>query len=127
MADGADEKQHGPPLIDWQSASVASGELRVELAGKPPKGFKARFAEVVRRLRAAGSDPWGEVVLAHGEIRVQEVPEGCEDDLRHVLESVVQQVGADLAPPPEHDGEKSAQERRDEQMTEAFRSFAAGS
>ncbi len=115
------------PRIEWETASVSDGRLQVEVAGELPKHWRARFEQVLERLQRAshGEERWGEVRMRKGEIRVADVAEGGEGDLRHLLESVVLEVGAgddrDAAP----ESTKSPDQERDERLTSAFRAFGA--
>lgn len=45
-------RQESSPRIDWKSAEVSDGELRVSLAGEAPKGWGGRVGEVLERLSA---------------------------------------------------------------------------
>jgi len=117
--------------IDWASAAVAGGTLTVELIGEAPRGWRRHFEGVVRLLDQAGGR-WGRISIARNTITVAAVRDGHEADLRHLLESVIQQVNADLGPgqdPPEQDadGEPTDAERAheaDRAMAAAFRAFA---
>jgi hypothetical protein len=70
------------------------------------------------------------VSIAGGVVTVKGVTEGVESDLRHFLESVVQQVNADLGLEAEPEGDEDAlseeeeQRRADRQMSSRFRTFA---
>jgi len=56
-------------------------------------------------------------------VTVEAVSAGAEEDLRHLLDSAVQQANADFAPEAQDDaGDEPSEE--DSAMTEAFRSFA---
>ena len=61
------------------------------IAGDRPRGWKSTFAQTVRLL---GGGSWGEVSLKKDKVKVTDVPEGSEDELRHFLEGVVQQANA---------------------------------
>ena len=110
--------------LDWASAEVDDGRLEVPLRGEPPRGWKASFKQTVALLP---SGEWGKVVLKKGRVRVRDVVEGREDDVRHFLEGVVQQANADReaeAADEAGDGDGDADDR-DAQMTARFRAFAA--
>jgi hypothetical protein len=103
--------------IDWSSAEVRDGRLTVELTEKPSKEWRERLAEVVERLGHGG------VALDKQRLSVEGVEPGGEADVRHLLESAVLQVNADLAPDePADDGDERSD--ADREMTEAFRAFA---
>lgn len=113
------------PRIEWASAEVEDGELQVELAGELPKGWAKRFGAVFARLGADGEQRWGEARVKKGRLLVGGLTEGCEADLRHELESALQQANADLLA-GEDDREQSPEDGPDARMTAAFRSFADG-
>ncbi len=111
------------PRIAWEQAEVQDGELHVAIEHQPQRGWAARFRAVLARLEQEGEDRWGEISVSRREIKVAGASEGAESDLRHLLESVLQQVNADFSPEEdEQDQEPGPERRRDERMTEAFRS-----
>jgi hypothetical protein len=114
--------------IDWATAAVDAGTLRVALTGDAPRGWQGRFKAVVRLLDQPGGR-WGTITISGGLITVRDVTEGVESDLRYLLEGVVQQANADLGLKREDDAERepSAQQRRraaDREMSSHFRAFA---
>ena len=110
--------------IDWEPAEVHDGTLRVGLTGVPARKWSERFKSVLGQLDRR-SPGWDEVKLAKRKIEVTGVQEGAEGDLRHLLESVVVQVNADLHPQTQSGGEDTdAQAETDARLAEAFRSFA---
>jgi hypothetical protein len=117
------------PQIDWTTAEVNDGELTVEIAGVVPKGWIPRLKALLERLGHTGSEQWGPIKVAKGRIRVGELAEGTEPDLRHLLESAVLQANADLlTDDDEHEdaGQESPEQARDSRMGAAFRAFAPG-
>jgi hypothetical protein len=112
--------------IDWRGASVSGGRLTVPFDAKAPADFKAQLIEIVERLDRGGKG-WGDVKVTRSELRVADVAEGAESDLRHLLEAAVLQANANLGTDEddddsdEPDGERS---EADERMTETFRGFA---
>jgi hypothetical protein len=112
--------------IDWQGAEVKDGTVVLPLTGAPSGAWSKRFAGVLALL-AQSNGGWGDVSLTKRPVKVAEVTPGAEDDLRHLLESVVVQVNSELA--PESDKQAGASEdpqaARDEQMAEKLRSFSA--
>jgi hypothetical protein len=116
------------PRIDWETAEVSDGELRVELAGELPKGWGKRFTAVLDRLGAQGGEArWAPPRVRKGAIVVAGVGEGCEADLRHQLESAVLQANADLDVGADAGAQlagESPEAERDARMTGAFRGFA---
>jgi hypothetical protein len=118
--------------LNWASAQVSDGALKVELDGELEKGWKDSFNTTVRLL---GNGDWDEVELKKGSIRVSGVTPGTEDKLRHYLESVVAQANASQAPPEEEategDDENATTDEDDggpdAEMTARFRAFDEGS
>jgi hypothetical protein len=121
--DDDDDVPHGK--IDWATASVRDGRLTVEIAGDPDRDWSARLREVAERLDRPGS-AWGEIAVKKSGLRVEDVAEGAEDDLRHLLESAVLQTNAEFAPDEEDDGAGGDEggSDQDRAMTAAFRAFA---
>jgi hypothetical protein len=109
--------------IDWGAAEVDGGTLTVPYDGTPPADFKAQLTDVVERLRGGGG--WGDIKVGKSKLRVADVRDGAESDLRHFLESAVQQANANLADDDEDDEPASGGERSeaDDRMTERFRAF----
>jgi hypothetical protein len=112
------------PQIAWQEAEVHDRELHVALSMPAPRGWAARFRTVLARLAQDGDGRWGRVSVSRRELKVADVAEGGEGDLRHLLESVLMQVNADLAEEEERPAELSAEQQRDERLSETFRGFA---
>jgi hypothetical protein len=113
--------------LDWASAVVRDGKLEVPLRGELPSGWKDSFERTVALLPSGG---WGKVRLKKDRVRVRDVPEGDEDQLRHFLESVVMQANQAHERPHDEAGDERAadgdrHDPRDAGMTERFRSFAA--
>ena len=121
--DDDDDVPHGE--IDWTTASVRDGRLTVEIAGDPGREWSARVREVAERLDRPGS-AWGEIAVRKSRLRVEDVAEGAEDDLRHLLESAVLQANAEFAPDEDNDegGDGEGGSDQDRTMTAAFRAFA---
>ncbi len=84
-----------PREIDWGRAEIDEGTLTVELTGTSSTAWKQQFARVLALLDNANSR-WGEVRLTRKGIRVGEVQQGTEPELRHFLESVVVQANSEL-------------------------------
>lgn len=115
--------------IDWGSAEVEAGVLTAPLLGDCPRGWVKRCEAVLKMLdqRNAG---WGKIAVGKRRVRVQDVEEGDEHELAHLLESAVLQVNADVfdedevaAAPEQQDAEEDAAAARDRRMTAAFRAF----
>jgi hypothetical protein len=88
--------------IDWQSVEVRDGNVLVMLTGAASKQWGEHF-QVVLKLLTQGNTPWGEVSLGKKGIKVEALQPGAEDDLRHLLESVVMQVNT-TGPRRQEDG-----------------------
>jgi hypothetical protein len=114
-------KDHPQGSIDWASAAVKDGDLTVGLAGEPSTEWARRVQAVLERLGPAGSSA-GAAKVTQTSIEVKAPMAGAEDDLRHLLESAVQQANADFAPAEESDHDEPSE--ADGAMTEAFRAFA---
>ena len=111
--------------IDWGAAEVDGGTLTVPYDGKPSADFKAQLTDIIERLRRGGG--WGDIEVGKSQLRVADVRDGAEGDLRHFLESAVQQANANLAAGDEDDDEPASGGERseaDDRMTERFRGFA---
>jgi hypothetical protein len=111
--------------IDWADATVDGGQLTAPITGEPTKKWAERVMSVLERLHPGGS-AWGAIKVTKKKVTVDDVTAGAEADLRHLLESAVLQANADLATPPEDDGEAERSDE-DQQMTDAFRAFAGES
>jgi hypothetical protein len=118
--------QPEPRRIDWGSAEIRDGTLTVELTGRPSKTWNRHFAGVLGLLESSGRQ-WGDVDATKKGIEIEEVQEGSEGDLRHLLESAVLEVNSQL----ELDSDERAsasegdpQRVADQRMTATFRAFA---
>jgi hypothetical protein len=118
------------PRLEWSAAVVRDGTLTVPIAGDRPRGWKSTFDHTVRLL---GGGAWGEVSLKKEKVKVADVPEGGEEELRFFLEGVVQQANTthadtddddDVADEPD-DGDADGDDA-DARMTSRFRDFGAG-
>jgi hypothetical protein len=109
--------------IDWATAAVRGGRLTVEITGDPGRAWSDRVEEIVERLDRPGS-AWGKTAVKNATVQVEDVAEGAEADLRHLLESAVLQANSEFAP-DEEDGDDDAGSDEDRAMTTAFRAFAA--
>ena len=111
--------------LDWSTATVKDGKLRITVGGSPPKHWKDAFERSVRLLQGGGGD-WGEVKAKKNAIDVDSVTPGSEEKLRHFLEAVVQQVNAhdeDDDADEDGDGSDPDDDTPDGQMTKRFREF----
>lgn len=118
-------EEHGTGReIDWDTAEVQDGTLSVGLSGEADEAWSERVERVLDRLNPRGVES---VEVEDDRLVVSGVQPGTEGDVRHLLESVVLQANADVAPDDDDEG-GSDDERSDEdrQMTDAFRSFGDG-
>ncbi|HEY0516856.1 MAG TPA: hypothetical protein VGD00_07020, partial [Solirubrobacteraceae bacterium] len=96
-----------------------------------PKGLAKRFAGLLALIEPkAGA--WGPIEIRKRTIEISDVQPGAEQDLRHLLESVVTQINCDLGQGIDGDGDtprgepgRDAQEAADKEMGERFRAFAS--
>jgi hypothetical protein len=123
-----------PRQIEWDSTQIEHGTLTVELTGSGSKAWKARFENVLALLDTPHSG-WGEVHLTKKTIKVADLQQGSESELRHFLESVLLQANSDTQPDTaqrdddgeddQERGEKDHKRDPEGQMTATFRGFAA--
>jgi hypothetical protein len=111
--------------IDWTTASVDDAKLTVEIGGDPGAKWSRRLQEIVERLDRGGSG-WGEIAVKKKRLHVSSLTEGCESDLRHLVDSAVLQANAEFAADDEDDGDGGDDDRSepDRDMTDRFRSFS---
>jgi hypothetical protein len=116
---------HPQASIDWASAAVKDGDLTVAFAGEPSTEWAQRVQAILERLERPRSG-WGATKLTKTRVQVKAVTSGAEDDLRHLLDSAVQQANSDFAAPEESGASDAGDELSpgDSAMTEAFRSFS---
>lgn len=112
------------PQLAWEEAEVHDGELHLALTADAPRGWAPRFRRLLARLGTDGESRWGRISVSRREVKVADVAEGGEVDLRHLLETVLLQVNTDFGPEEEDDAERSPEEQRDARLTESFRGFA---
>ena len=111
----------GAVAIDWETAEVRDGSLKVGLTERPSKDWRTRLEAVASRLEQPGHH-WGQVRASKRHLKVADVPAGHESELRHLLEAAVLQTNADL-PSPAAPSESKVSEV-DQRMTDAFRARA---
>jgi hypothetical protein len=114
--------------VKWSSAEVREAKLAVELDGEVSSEWEQSFKRTIRVLPGG---EWGEVTLEKHSINVNEVRPGCEEKLRHYLESAIAQANSTTASEDEEadeseagDGEQADGQGPDAEMTERFRAFA---
>ncbi len=117
-----------PRQINWGSAQIEDGTLTVQLTGSASKAWKARFEDVLALLDTPHSR-WGKVRLTKKGIKITDLQQGSESELRHFLKSILLQANSDTQPDtPQQDNEDEDEEDKpdpDEQMAATFRGFAA--
>jgi hypothetical protein len=117
---------NGQVQINWRTAEIHEGSLTVELTGEAPKGWGKHFKGVLALLEQ-NSSQWEKISLRKDRITVTDVRAGSEEELRHLLESVLLQVNSDLEgdhPEPSSEPGDDHQAEADQRMTDSFRAFA---
>jgi len=110
--------------IDWSTAEVRDGELRVAFADPASSRQRKRMTALAERLQRPG-EPWSAIAVKRSRLVVSGVADGAEADVRHFLESLLLEANA-----AEGDEERDAGEHvdeRDRRMTEAFQAFTPDS
>jgi hypothetical protein len=118
------------PRLEWSAADVRRGTLTVQLTGDRPRGWKSTFQTTVRLL---GGGTWGEVSIKGAKVKVVDVAEGSEEELRFFLDGVVQQANAthvETDDDADDGADESDEDRADEddadgRMTSRFRDLGA--
>ncbi len=117
------------PTLDWNSASVRDETLTVEVTGESSKAWRQSFEQTVKLLPGG---EWEDVSYKKGTITVTGVRAGVEDRLAHFLQSVVQQVNANLTAADDSDQDDAPDapaeaskddEDPDAELTARFRAF----
>jgi hypothetical protein len=106
--------------IDWSTAEVRDGDLTVMFSEPTTAPLRERMKALVNRLQRPG-EPWQGIKVKKDRLIVGGIADSGEDDVRHFVESLVQEANAaeaDGAPEPEQIDE------RDRRMTDAFQAFA---
>jgi hypothetical protein len=113
--------------IDWETAEVKDGKLRVSLTEAPPKEWRERAAEVAELLAERGRVRWGELSVQKDALGVDGIGEGDEADVRHYLESIVLEANASVDGGEAEDDTAADEDADspDRRMTDAFRDFAS--
>jgi hypothetical protein len=116
-----------PRQIEWNTAEVEDEALKVKLSGPSSKHWSKRFNGVLALLSASHGE-WGEIRLTKKGIKVGELHQGSEMDLRHFLESIVLQANSDLQPQtPEQSPDSESDDptrEAEQQMAATFKTFA---
>ncbi len=112
--------------LDWAGASVEGGELTVPLSGEPDKAWRARAEAVLVQLQRAGGagSEANAIEVKRDGVVVAHVADGTEDQIRHLLESVVLQANApDEESEEDADGPEDEAAAADARLTSAFQAF----
>jgi hypothetical protein len=109
----------GPTQIDWSTAHVRRRTLTVQLTAPPSAAWRERARAVGERLQR-GDVGWRKIKAKKDGLVVTDVAEGAEDDLRHILTSIVLQANAGEQQP----GTDQVDDV-DARMTASFQSFDA--
>lgn len=110
--------------IDWPSAEVHDGELRVAFEEPVSADVRARMKALVERLQRPG-EPWDAIAVKKDRLVVSRIEDDAEDDVRHFLESLVLEANAAEAGSGPGEGTHDAADERDRRMTETFQAFGA--
>lgn len=119
------------PQLDWNAAEVREGRLTINVGGEFDDEWEQTFARTLALLSSSGT--WGSVSLQKGEVTVEGVQEGSEDNVRFALDGAVQEANAhhaqDAAEESDEDEESedaddSEHDDTDRRMTERFRDSA---
>jgi hypothetical protein len=109
--------------IDWRTAEVSDGRLRVRLAGERRKRHARELARVIAMLDPR-NEGWGEIAVGKKDIEVSSVREGSEADLRHVLDSALLEVNSEAARERSASKQEPGESEEDRRIAERFRAFA---
>jgi hypothetical protein len=108
--------------LDWATAEVRSGRLKVGLTGDVSKAWALHLDEVVSRLDHVRQ--WEKVKITRRAVKVTGVAAGHEGELQHVLEAAILQANADFACTQGDSGNgDDDRDEKDRKMTEAFRAI----
>jgi hypothetical protein len=117
------------PALDWSSAEVSDGTLKVTLSGDHDDDWDETFVRTLALLSSGGA--WGRPAFKKSKVTVEGVEEGEEDSLRFALDGAVQEANAhqaqdDSSDDEDGDGESSGGDGdghsdADQRMTDRFR------
>lgn len=116
--------------LDWSTAEVSDGELKVRFTDKAPKKWRESFARTATLL---SRETWELNEVKPGQVRVSPIRPGDEERVKHFLESAVLEANSTLigeeelfAPEDAQATEENdaARQSPDEEMTARFRAFA---
>jgi hypothetical protein len=114
------------PHLDWSAAQVSEGTLSVKVTGEFDDEWEQTLVRTLALLSSAGT--WGTVAFKKGKVKVDDVQEGSEDNVRFALDGAVQEANAHHADDDAHesdetsdDGDESEGDDTDQRMTDRFR------
>ena len=116
--------------LDWSTAEVRDGELKVGFSDKAPKKWREAFARTAALL---SRDTWQLNELKPGYVRISPIRLGDEERVKHFLEGAALEANTTLVGEEELFASEDADETEedeaggptpDEQMTARFRAFA---
>src|SRR5277367_5062458 len=79
--------------LDWSTAEVRDGELKVGFSDKAPKKWREAFARTATLL---SRDTWELNEIKPGQMRVSPIRPGEEERVKHFLESAVLEANTTL-------------------------------
>jgi hypothetical protein len=114
------------PHLDWSAAQVSEGTLSVKVTGEFDDEWEQTLIRTLALLSSAGT--WGTVAFKKGKVKVDDVQEGSEDNVRFALDGAVQEANAhhadddaDESDETSDDGDESEGDDTDQRMTDRFR------
>jgi hypothetical protein len=114
------------PQLDWSAAEVTEGALSVKITGEFEDEWEQTFTRTLALLSSTGT--WGAVAYKKGEVTVEDVQEGSEDNVRFALDGAVQEANAHHADDDADDSDDGSAEDdgpegddTDQRMTDRFR------
>jgi hypothetical protein len=114
------------PHLDWSAAQVSEGTLSVKVTGEFDDEWEQTLVRTLALLSSAGT--WGTVGFKKGKVKVDDVQEGSEDNVRFALDGAVQEANAhhadddaDESEEAPDDGDESEADDTDQRMTDRFR------
>jgi hypothetical protein len=114
------------PHLDWSAAQVSEGTLSVKVTGEFDDEWEQTLVRTLALLSSAGT--WGTVGFKKGKVKVDDVQEGSEDNVRFALDGAVQEANAnhaddeaDESDESSDDGDEPEGDDTDQRMTDRFR------
>jgi hypothetical protein len=116
--------------LNWSTAEVSNGELRVGFSDKAPKKWREAFARTATLL---SRETWELDEIKPDHVRISPIRPGEEERVKHFLESAVLEANTTLVGEEELFAAEDADEAEendaagpspDEEMTARFKAFA---